>query len=321
MSVDAKSERLLQVRPRVSVCVPVYNCADTIERAIDSALAQTFTDFECVVVDNSSTDSTVERIQKYDDRRIRLVVNETNIGGVGNHNKCLSLARGDLIQFLHGDDWLLPYCLERLVPAFAAQNVGLAFAPRRVDTDDESWKSRFGRLDGPLRPLAAMNKGPELVRRYLLAGGHGNPIGEPTSVMVRRDTIIGVGGFRPQIPGLSDIDAWLRLLCQSDAAFVEDELTVRWHHVGSETDVQKGRHTLDQMWVLANLIQSKQLGAKLRLRALALWLSASTRVLKALASGSRSQRAQRATSSADQTRHVAVGPLPPKKSMQAGRQC
>jgi glycosyltransferase involved in cell wall biosynthesis len=144
--------------PKVSVCVPVYNGADTIERSIDSVLAQTYTDFECVVVDNDSSDATVERILSNRDRRIRLVRNETNLGGVLNHNKCLSVARGELIQFLAADDWLLPHCLETLVPSFDAGNVGLAFALRRVVSADESWKARYGRLEGPLRPLRPLNK-------------------------------------------------------------------------------------------------------------------------------------------------------------------
>jgi GT2 family glycosyltransferase len=296
--------------PKVSICVPVYNCADTIERTIDSALAQTFTDFECLVVDNDSTDSTVERILSYDDARIRLVRNEANLGGVGNHNKCLSLARGELVQFLHGDDWLLPHCLESLVPTFESANVGLAFAPRRVDTADASWKERYARLEGPLRPLRPTNEGFELVRRYLAAGGQGNPIGEPTSVMVRHATLLAVGGFRPQIPGMSDIDAWLRLLCRADAAFVEDELTVRWHHAGSETDAQKGTHTLDQMWVLADLVRSRGIGTALRMQAFRLWLSAAARLPKTLCHRPRGQRGQHAMNFASQARYLATGSMP-----------
>ena len=282
--------------PKVSVCVPVYNSADTIERTIDSVLAQTYTDFECVVVDNDSSDATVERILGYRDRRIRLVRNETNLGMVGNHNKCVRVARGELIQFVHGDDWLLPHCLETLVPAFDADNVGLAFAPRRVETADESWKARYGRLEGPLRPLRPVNKGSDLVRRYLDAGGNGNPIGEPTSVMVRRETLIEVGGLRPQVPQLMDVNAWLRVLCRSDAAFVEEELTVRWHHAGSETDVHTGTHTFDRMWVLTDLVRSDALSPSLRLRALMLCLKAGARGPKALLETPRGLRAARAMS-------------------------
>ena len=118
--------------PKVSVCIPVYNSADTVARSITSVLSQSYQDFECVVVDDHSADSTVEKVEAFTDERVRIVRNESNIGVVGNHNECLRQARGELIQFVHGDDWLLPGCLERLVPTFEGHNVGLAFAPRHV---------------------------------------------------------------------------------------------------------------------------------------------------------------------------------------------
>ena len=58
---------------------------------------------------------------------------------------------------------------------------------------------------------------------------------------------------------LSDIDAWLRVLSRCDAAFVDEELTVRWHHAGSATDAFAGSATLDKMWVLSDLIRSDEL--------------------------------------------------------------
>jgi hypothetical protein len=293
--------------PTVSVCIPVYNGAGTINRSIDSVLAQTYGNFECVVVDNNSTDSTVECVQAYSDPRIRIVRNRRNLGMVGNHNQCAAVARGRLIQFVHADDWLLPDCLARLVPAFDDDNVGLAFAPRRVITTDESWKVRFARLEGQLRPLRAVNNGPELIRRYLAAGADGNPIGEPTSVMLRRETLIAAGGFRRQVPQLQDIDAWLRMLTRCDAAFIEEELTVRWHHAGTATETFGGTATLDQMWVLSDLIHSQGLDVPLRLRALGLWWKAFARYPKTVLSTPRGLRLTRARSFAAQTRHLCIG--------------
>ena len=289
------------------MCVPVYNCADTIGRSLNSVLAQTYTNFECVVVDNKSDDSTVERVEAYTDPRIRIVRNETNLGMVGNHNRCVQVARGELIQFVHGDDWLLPDCLETLVPFFDADNVGLAFAPRHVVSTNESWKARYGRLDGPLRPLRPVNNGVDLVRRHLVAGGDGNPIGEPTSVMVRRETLIAAGGFRPEVPQLQDVDAWMRVLSRCDAAFVDKELSVRWHHAGSATDEFAGSATLDKMWVFSDLIRSDELGWALRMRALAVWFKALARSSRAMLDAPRSQRVKRVKNFATNVRYVATG--------------
>ena len=290
--------------PAVSVCIPAYNAADSIGRSIDSVLAQTYADYECVVVDNDSTDGTVACVQAYSDPRIRLVRNGTNLGLVNNHNACVLAARGRLIQFVHADDWLLPNCLATLVPAFDDDNVGLAFAPRRVITQDESWRTRFGRLDESLQPLRSVNNGTELIRRYLAAGGDGNPIGEPTSVMLRRETVVAAGGFRPQVPQLQDIDAWLRMLTCCDAAFIDEELTVRWHHAGTATETFGGTAALDQMWVLYDLIRSKDLCMSLRLRALGLWSRALARSPKTVLETPRGQRVARAKSFAAHTRHL-----------------
>ena len=146
-------------RPTVSVCIPVYNSEDTIARSISSVLEQSYQDFECVVVDNDSSDSTVKRVRAFKDDRIRIVRNPTNIGMVGNHNECLRQARGELLQFVHGDDWLLPNCLARMVRTFDNPAVGFAFAPRHVETVNEEWKTRYGQLHSVLEPLAPVNDG------------------------------------------------------------------------------------------------------------------------------------------------------------------
>lgn len=292
---------------KLSVCIPAYNNASTVERSIESVLGQTYRDFECVVIDNNSTDSTFQKVSAFRDERIRVIRNQANIGMVGNHNKCLRIARGDLIQFVHGDDWLLPNCLERLVPAFDEQNVGIAFARRRVETADTSWKARYGRLDGPLQPLGPVNDGSDLVRKYLAAGAHGNPIGEPTSVMVRRETLMSVGGFRPEVPQLQDIDAWLRVLTRSDAAFVDEELAVRWHHAGSQTDMHQGRATLEKLWVLTDLIRSDQLSRALQLKAFGLWLKAFARAPWEILDTPAGQRGTRMTNFAAQGWYLGSG--------------
>src|SRR5689334_17219435 len=110
--------------PRVTICLPVYNCEESIDACLASALTQSYDDFDCLVVDNASTDSTFERVEAHTDPRVRAVRNPENIGPNPNHNRCIELADGDLIQFLHSDDLLLPDCLSRLAPAFDHPRVG-----------------------------------------------------------------------------------------------------------------------------------------------------------------------------------------------------
>src|SRR3954469_4458224 len=94
---------------KVSVLIPNYNFARYLPEAIPSIFAQEFRDFELLVVDNCSTDNSVEIVRNYAarDSRIKLFVNKSNLGMVGNLNKCLSLAQGEYIKFVFADDFLV----------------------------------------------------------------------------------------------------------------------------------------------------------------------------------------------------------------------
>jgi glycosyltransferase involved in cell wall biosynthesis len=96
-----------------------------------SALSQTYPSLEVVVVDDASTDGTLERVRELHDPRIRLYSNSRNLGHSGNWNRSLSLARGRLIKFLCADDVLYPDCLEAMVALFTAHpSIGLVFSLR-----------------------------------------------------------------------------------------------------------------------------------------------------------------------------------------------
>ena len=82
---------------RVSICIPTYNSATTIGETLNSILSQTYQDLEILVVDNASEDNTVKVAQEFVDPRIRIYENETNLGGEGNFNRCIALAKGEYI--------------------------------------------------------------------------------------------------------------------------------------------------------------------------------------------------------------------------------
>lgn len=108
--------------PRVTIGVPLYNAAKYLRQALDSLLAQTFTDFEIIISDNGSTDATPDIIQEYiaRDPRIRAVRNEVNRGLVWNHLRAESLARGEYFIFGPQDDWFAPTYVEQCVNALDA---------------------------------------------------------------------------------------------------------------------------------------------------------------------------------------------------------
>src|SRR5574337_356453 len=100
-------------RPTVSVVVPAYNAAAFLRRAIDSVLGQTAVDLELLVVDDGSTDATLQLLAGYGER-LR-AISQVNAGPAGARNRGLALARGRYIAFLDADDWWLPEKLGRQV--------------------------------------------------------------------------------------------------------------------------------------------------------------------------------------------------------------
>ncbi len=93
-------------RPRFTICIPTYQRAAMLPKALDSALAQTIGDFELVVVDNHSSDGTEAVMDGYRDSRIRYHRNPATVSMYGNHNICIERARGEWLVFLHSDDAL-----------------------------------------------------------------------------------------------------------------------------------------------------------------------------------------------------------------------
>ena len=126
-------------RPRVSVGLPVYNGAGFLAGAIESLLAQTFTDFELILSDNASTDSTQQIGLAYaaKDARVRYHRNETNIGASGNHNRTIELCRGEYFLWFGHDDLCAPTYLARCVEVLD-RDPGLVLVSTRITDVDET---------------------------------------------------------------------------------------------------------------------------------------------------------------------------------------
>lgn len=111
--------------PIVSVIIPAYNTETYLARAIESALNQTLTDIEVIVVDDASTDNTVRVAQSFSDPRLKLLQNPINLGAGGARNRALRAARGQWVAVLDSDDWYSPGRLKRLVQIAEQQNADL----------------------------------------------------------------------------------------------------------------------------------------------------------------------------------------------------
>jgi glycosyltransferase involved in cell wall biosynthesis len=251
--------------PDVSICVPAYNTARWIVRAVESALSQTYRSLEVVVVDDASTDGTLERVRELHDPRIRLYSNSRNLGHSGNWNRSLSLARGRLIKFLCADDVLYPDCLEAMVSLFTTHpSIGLVFSLRDVETegpDDAAalaWRAKHLRAHELFGDLDDVNSGPALVRKWIDSRFARNAIGEPTNVMVTRECLRRVGTFNLRVRQRADMDLWVRAMFFHDVGFVGRPLArylIR-SGSGSVTNVNRASSLswMDRLWFFEGLL-------------------------------------------------------------------
>ncbi|AVH64772.1 glycosyl transferase [Nostoc sp. 'Peltigera membranacea cyanobiont' 213] len=103
------------MNPKVSVIIPAYNTEAYIAKAIESALEQTLNDIELIVVDDGSSDQTVKVAKSFSDQRLKVIVNQENLGVSAARNRALTAAQGEWIAILDSDDWYEPERLEKLV--------------------------------------------------------------------------------------------------------------------------------------------------------------------------------------------------------------
>ena len=211
----------MSAAPAVSVCIPAYRGAAHIGEAIESVLAQTFADFELVVIDDASPDETAALAARYRDPRIRLLRNARNAGVQANWNRCLELARGRYFKLLPQDDLIAPECLAREVEVLDAdrgERLALVFCARRI-IDGRSRTVMSRRYPGRARGAIAART---VLRNCIRRGT--NLMGEPGGVLLRTALARRVGGFDASIGNVTDLDYWFRLLLHGDAYHLPERL-------------------------------------------------------------------------------------------------
>ena len=200
---------------------PVYNGEGTLAECIESVLAQTYRNWEYVIVDNRSTDRTREIAGAYarKDPRIRIRDNETFVSAIENHEICFREIRPEsrYCKMVEADDWIFPECLERMVAlAEASPRVGMVSAYRLEETEVT--------LDG-LPYSSTVLSGREIARRTLL--GDMYVFGTPSSVLLRCSVIRERTPFYDEadFPRHCDTAVCYELLREHDFGFVHQVLT------------------------------------------------------------------------------------------------
>ncbi len=179
----------------ISVIIPTFNRADLLIEALESVLAQTCRDFELIVVDDGSTDETIDRIREYRDRLIYLPQRNQGVSAARNHG--IRAAHGKWIAFLDSDDLWLPDKLKIQLEFFAAN------PSAKICQTEEIW-IRCGKR---VNPMKKHQKYSGWIFEQCLA----LCIVSPSAVMIERDLFNRVGLFDEELPACEDYDLWLRI--------------------------------------------------------------------------------------------------------------
>jgi len=205
-------------RPAVSVVITAFNRERYVAHAIESVLSQTFGDFELIIVDDCSTDATVDVARGYEtDPRVRVIVNEKNLGDYPNRNHAASFATAEFLKYHDSDDLMYPHCL-------ATMHASLAAEPRAAFALSGacSWSG------GPSPMLLTARQCYE--REFL---GTGMFDRGPSNALFRTEAFRKAGGF--SLAGAaSDYVFWLRVCAHVNVLLVPADLHWYRRHPGQE---------------------------------------------------------------------------------------
>jgi len=199
-----------QPTPLISVLVTVYNREKYLSDCLTSILNSTFGDYEVVVVDDCSSDGSVEISEKFtrQDQRVRLYRNEKNLGDYPNRNRAAELARGRYIKYVDSDDLIVPECLARLVEPLESH-------------PEAAYSLSYPRPENASRPIVMSEKEAYechfVDRQGIFSSG-------PLLAMIRTDRFHQVGGFRDDARNMGDTVLWLELSARWPMIIVEDGL-------------------------------------------------------------------------------------------------
>jgi glycosyltransferase involved in cell wall biosynthesis len=200
--------------PAVSVIIPTYNRVDLLLEALDSVAAQTFRDYETIVVDDGSSEDVSSALRNHPTRP--RLLRQAQRGPAAARNNGIFSAQGDLLAFLDSDDLWLPNKLERFVAAIAARpDIPVFYGP-------------MSPVDAQRHPVPGRTKDCHegQITQHLFCKSF---VHVPT-VVCRRDLLVRAGGFNESLPVCEDYELWLRLSVEHSFGLIEEPLALRRLH-------------------------------------------------------------------------------------------
>lgn len=222
--------------PRVSVVLPTWNRVGSIRMAVESVLRQTFTDIELLVVDDGSTDGTMEALADISDPRLRCLANPRNMGPSAARNTGIRSARAEWVAFQDSDDEWLPQKLAKQMAYLEAntrQNVVACYTGMAILNQPESSQNTrtvLSYIPPSDERVVDGNLQEALLARSFIS---------TQMLMARRSTLLDIGGFDEKLPALVDWDCTIRLAQRGDFIFVDEPLVLQNF---SDNSITRNRH-------------------------------------------------------------------------------
>ncbi len=210
--------------PLVSICIPNYNNGKYLDACIKSALEQTYRSIEVVLIDDCSSDNSVNIARKYKSK-LRILQNPANLGQPRNTNKCIENSAGKYFVILHSDDVLLPHFAENLLPILESHpQVGLAVG-ERMETDETG----IHRQIAPFYNTNCIIPGEKQAKVFMMTSFL------PCQVLVRRETFERAGGVDERYIVNLDGLLWFKCALVGDVGYIQQPVAVYRMHKESAT--------------------------------------------------------------------------------------
>lgn len=238
--------------PRITVLMPVYNGMPYIPEAVESVLAQDEQDWELVISDNGSTDATRAYLSTLQDPRIRIHLQQDNLGIFGNLNFLLAQAQASIAKILCADDKLLPGALARIASymeerPWCAVSRCLAVGNKQRYQHDQRWQLE-GELPVRIYPAAS----------WLVFATFGNIVGNLSKAACRPQLVLAEGGFDQHFPYAGDYECWMRVAAKHGIALQNEELVFERSHAAQNSKLLNCRNELfPQLTKLIEMMATK----------------------------------------------------------------
>ena len=203
----------MEFKPLISVVIPTHNRSQVIGRAIKSVLNQTFRDFELIIVDDGSTDSTKEVVKSFSDDRIVYIKYEKNRGVAAARNIGIKASRGEYIGLQDSDDEWFPEKLEEIHKVILKRKFDFIFSYGTIIKND--------------KPMGYVGKSPwvnKSTEKELIIQIFRNNFIPTQGALIKKEKIMQVGGFDENLFSASDHDLWMRLIPICNLYFIGKSL-------------------------------------------------------------------------------------------------